>query len=59
MSVTITLTRRITPHEAGEIIDWLNKNIVAHEYKFVGTTMELLTFESEEQALIFRLTFGI
>lgn len=56
-SVTIQLTRKVTMTEVDAILEWL-KSFKVH-YKFTGEGMELLTFNTVEDATAFKLRFHV
>ena len=56
-TVTIQLTRKVTMSEVDSILEWL-KSYCA-QYEFTGEGMELLTFESIQDATAFKLRFNV
>jgi len=53
--ITIKITRQIYMAEVDAMLDWL-KDI---DYKFTGDGIELITFNSIEDATAFKLRFGV
>jgi len=56
-TVTIQLTRKVTMSEVDSILEWLKRYCA--QYEFTGEGMELLTFESIQDATAFKLRFNV
>lgn len=56
--ITIKLVRKVTMNEVDAMLEWLRIHC-KYTYSFTGQGMELLTFEHDEDAMLFKLRFGI
>jgi len=54
---TIHITRMVSIPELDAMVDWLNENAPGHD--FPGQGMEFIAFPNSEQAILFKLLFGV
>lgn len=57
MTTTIHITRMVSIPELDAMVDWLNENAPGHD--FPGQGMEFIAFPNSEQAILFKLLFGV
>ena len=57
-TATVHLTAMITVLELDAMVDWLN-SYTSSQYEFIGQGMGILRFDNVEDAVAFKLRFGL